>query len=93
MQAIKLIKSKPSSSPVQPIPSPVYKHVRIIKSENNRDGYILRDIESGKIGFIVHPADWEKIAAGQIWNAKLLTWGTDYFKAQLVEQLNTSTKS
>lgn len=58
--------------------------VRVIRSPTHKDGFIIKDLGTGKVGFITPPTDWETLAAGQIWTAELGTTGPRYFKAKLV---------
>lgn len=72
--------------PDNPDQQPILLRVRIVRSPNNQDGYVLRDLTTGKYGFIANKAiDWEQVVAGQIWLAEQLTTGDSYFKAQIVE--------
>ena len=57
---------------------------RVVRSPTNKDGYILKDMATGKVGFIMPPIDWEQVEAGQLWTAELLTSGPRYFKATLI---------
>lgn len=65
-------------------PAGTLVRARVVRSPTNKDGYILKDMATGKVGFIMAPIDWEQVEAGQLWTAELLTSGPRYFKATLV---------
>ena len=63
------------------------RNVRIVRARENQDGYVMRDLETDKIGFIVNASaqTWQDIEPGQLWSALPVTWGERYFKAELIE--------
>ena len=66
----------------------VHKDVaRILRSIDSRDGYILKDLDTNKAGFIVNatPEQWQQLKAGQLWTTRILLWGESYYKAELLE--------
>lgn len=60
--------------------------VRIIQSPRNKNGYILREVSSGQIGFITQCDKWDQIAQGQIWEAERISFGPTFFRAKLIAQ-------
>jgi len=60
--------------------------VRVQRSSRNRDGYILRDIDNGKIGFI-QSRQIALVEAGQLWEAVITSTTDEYFKAFLKERI------
>lgn len=57
---------------------------RVIRDTKNRDGYILRAIETGQVGFI-NPEAIPLVNAGQIWDCQVSLQTDRYFKAILRE--------
>jgi len=59
---------------------------RVIRNTRNRDGYILRSIDTGQIGFI-NPEAVGLVQAGQVWLCEVTQQEESYFKAKLVSPI------
>lgn len=60
--------------------------VRIVQTPRNKNGFILREISSGQVGFITECDKWGQIAQGQVWEAQRISTGPTYFRAKLIKQ-------
>lgn len=67
--------------------------VRIIQSPRNKNGYILREVSTGQIGFITQFDKWDQIAQGQIWEAEKVSFGATFFRAKLLTQKQAQSQS
>jgi len=70
------------------IDSMVTVRVQLNKSSKPQAArFCLREVQSGKIGFLVEPLDQHVIEAGQHWQAKIEQDGQGYFKAELISRV------
>ena len=64
---------------------------RIARSSRARDGIILRDLDTGRIGFLTDPTKIAQVLPGQIYTIQITYDAGSWYKADLLELIHGPT--